>query len=359
LKHDLGKIRKLLGIENYEMTQWNLYEGFKEVSTLSKMRKNCWWEIANDSVLVRKFAEKIVGARWVRLPSPRQVSRKLFRQFNFAVNENYRLGKSRPYYKLKAAKRRVPSTDRDMLGKIAPYTLKLNLGDAVGYASQQGALNAAYFRKLVGDLSKYKKIAVVGVGSGDILNCLDGFNGEVVGIDISEAMLTYCLKLGLIDRAVLGNASDAKTWEQVGQCDLIICDYILDIVAKAVEMMKSMSEYLSEGGKIINTILSPIDQVGFDSLKPTENANRKVSVDSSQNIGNTKNPWLDVSKLSKKWKKYGIFLDLFSLVSYIQYDSGRKNKNLPLEVRPSFILVYSKKRSQVKRAKYGLHSYLN
>lgn len=333
-----------MGNPNYALTQYNLSLGGTEVSTLPEMENSCWWGKFRNADEAIRAVEELLSMKYVQLEFPLSVYEAMQKQYAFAVSEWDKLNKDfRPNIFVEQLKQ-MGLKDKDRECELM-YEIKSSVGEAPGYSSYHNGLHYYNLKKLFHfPFVSFMPIAIAGIGPGDFVrySLPDCIKKQLIGIDLSRMMLELAMSKGRVERVVKGNVSHLSTWNEVGVCSHIIADYFLDITAKPVDVIRYMANALCTGGELMITVLPPIDQVGPDSKKVTNMNDAKVSVEDDQNIGNTGNPWFDLMKIIEVCKTYCLVPKRFSITSYVQYDCGRIGDQLPLEVRPSAILVFEK-----------------
>ncbi len=342
---EIKKIDQLLGNPDYSLTQYNLFEGNRIAGTMLNARYKCWWERYRHCNQAIKISEQLVGIEYVPLPNYDIVAEPLISQFNSAVDEWKKiLPENRPNIKV-AKLNATYYQDVDQKGKEM-YVIKSMIGSVTGYGSNHIGLTPHYSGRLLGKSVwglKRSKIVIAGVGPGDIFRFSLPHSKKIVGVDISDEMTKIARDNG-VHTTYTFNVSYPDGWNanQLMECDVIIADYFLDITVSPVHAIMHMLRALKLGGKLMITILFPIDQVGPDSkkvknglaaelpfeIRPSltvvfEKMNDFNLIISNQDIGNTGNPWSDFLKLIDVCKKLGAEPRKFTVTSYAQYDCGR------------------------------------
>lgn len=354
------KIDQMLGNPNYSETQLFIQQGEeKNYSTSNELKtkmSELWWIKIMENPDIAEEIGKLIEAKYVSLVADGDrreptldLMRKLREKFLQAAKTRKQLtDEENPGNQVTKLKKRTDFSDEDQRGKEV-YDVKSMRGtDAIGYGSFQWGLIPEKTAELLGmseEELQATNILMTGIGTGDMADYSFPRKSTIQGIDISPKMGEIASERGFSTTS--GNVSDSKTFdelpEQFRQPNIAVADYYLDINAEPVNAIENLAKILPENGKLMITILIPIDQRGADSKKSGVVDASGFKLSPEQNIGNTGNPWEDILKLKDKCQKFGLELNTFSITSYLQYDSGRTNKELPGEIRPSAILVFKKK----------------
>src|SRR3989338_5806462 len=355
----VAEIDGTLGNPNYSgETRLALYQGKNRVredtsggiqSFREKLSK-LWWIRVTENAGAQTNIQNLVGAKYVSLAIGKESKaqavaslRRPLKQFFAAAEGRASLENDpdAPQAKFKKLQE-IGATGDDPGAGANDIRAALLPGGVPGYGSFQWGLTPERTIEMLGvspESLKNSKIVMAEIRPGEFAQYSLPKGANVFGIDYSSGMVGLAKSRGL--NGVQGNVSEGTTWEAVrnefGQPDVIVADYFLDVAQRPVDALRNMVEALPTGGKLMITILVPIEQKGFASL-----LFKGSNVDPAQDIGNTKNPWRDVLKLRDVAARLDLELISFSVTSYVQYDAGRNDKDLPGEIRPSGVLVFEK-----------------
>jgi 2-polyprenyl-3-methyl-5-hydroxy-6-metoxy-1,4-benzoquinol methylase len=349
LSHDpLREINLLIGggkQANYTVNRFVLHEGsdreHPSARELSEKLSGLWWISVMENEAIQMKLQSYLRAQYVPLrvnPAERQKALaalpNMLRDF-FVVSELRDQSRSEgtsPQDRIASLRKSTAFIDPDTIGRFS-YDIKAKLNDRIGYASLNWGLYPEKTASMLGyslkELSQ-KIVVMAGAGGGDLAIRSFPKGTKVCAIDYSEGMVNIAKERGLV--AFQGDVSDRAAWDlpsPFNQPDIVVADYFLDVSQRPTDAIRLMSEKIALGGHLMIINLLPIDQ-------------RYGYPDETQNIGNTGNPWSDLRKIEEVCARYGLKPKNFSITSYLQYDIGRQEDMLPLEIRPSGLLVFEK-----------------
>ncbi|MBP6884324.1 MAG: hypothetical protein KBC17_00695 [Candidatus Pacebacteria bacterium] len=343
----IKKIDQLLGNPNYALTQYNLYEGGRSVGTFDA-HDAFWWVRLNQIPQVCGLLSQLLDAHYeILYESQSDIDSEPIDEFidRFLL---YLEGRADVISSIRNEIRRISTEVCTSAEEQDDQTRRAYDVKSAGYASKHLGLTPVKLAQMIGitlEKLSIELVMIAGIGTGDFAHYSFPAKRNVMGIDISTEMIKRCLYRNIM--AVKGNVSDPSMFISLAKmsketCRIVIFDYFGDITAKIVTALRNAVEFLPPNGIIVFTILIPIDQVGFDSRKNDNTSRVKLCVTNDEIIGNTGNPFSDLVLLKDVCARLSLKLKTFSITSYFQWDAGRDVDELPLEFRPSAIMVFEK-----------------